>query len=58
MFGGENRLEQYLPLSLLRSRLQLRWTLDETDYRTGGPARYVTGARDCRQLGDAATACA
>src|SRR6516162_5745742 len=40
--GGENRLEQYLPLSLVRARLQRRWTLDETDYRTGGPARYVT----------------
>ena len=44
--GGENRLDQYLPLSLVRARLQRRWTLDETDYRTGGPARYVDGARD------------
>src|ERR1700721_486113 len=26
--GGENRLEQYLPLSLVRARLQRRWTLD------------------------------
>ena len=23
-----------------------RWTLDEIDYRTGGPARYVASARD------------
>ena len=44
--GGENRLDQYLPLSLVRARLQRRWTLDESDYRTGGPARYVHGARD------------
>ena len=44
--GGENRLDQYLPLSLVRARLQRRWTLDESDYRTGGPARYVDGARD------------
>lgn len=47
--GGENRLEQYLPLSLLRARLSRRWTLEETDYRTGGPARYArvreTGGR-------------
>jgi GTP 3',8-cyclase len=47
--GGENRLEQYLPLSMVRARLQRRWTLDETDYRTGGPARYAivreTGCR-------------
>ena len=47
--GGENRLEQYLPLSMVRARLERRWTLDETDYRTGGPARYAnvreTGCR-------------
>jgi cyclic pyranopterin phosphate synthase len=47
--GGEVRLDQYLPLSLLRSRLAKQWTLDEIDYRTGGPARYVrvreTGGR-------------
>jgi cyclic pyranopterin phosphate synthase len=38
--GGENRLDQYLPLSVLRSRLGEKWTLAEIDYRTGGPARY------------------
>lgn len=37
-----SRTDQFLPLSLVRARLQQRWTLDETDYRTGGPARYVT----------------
>ena len=41
--GGETRVDQYLPLSLVRGRLQKSWTLDETDYRTGGPARYVRG---------------
>jgi cyclic pyranopterin phosphate synthase len=40
--GGDARLDQYLPLSLVRSRLAERWTLDDSDYRTGGPARYVT----------------
>jgi GTP 3',8-cyclase len=49
--GGENRLDQYLPLSLVRARLQRRWTLDESDYRTGGPARYVTVRETGRQLG-------
>ena len=49
--GGENRLDQYLPLSLVRSRLQHRWTLDESDYRTGGPARYVTVRETGRRLG-------
>jgi cyclic pyranopterin phosphate synthase len=47
--GGDMRLDQYLPLSLVRARLAQRWTLDEIDYRTGGPARYVrvreTGGR-------------
>ena len=47
--GAEARPDQYLPLSLLRSRLAKQWTLDDIDYRTGGPARYVrvreTGGR-------------
>jgi cyclic pyranopterin phosphate synthase len=46
---GSDRTEQYLPLSLVRARLQERFTLDELAYRTGGPARYVqvreTGGR-------------
>jgi len=49
--GGENRLDQYLPLSLVRARLQQRWTLDETDYRTGGPARYASVRETGRRLG-------
>ena len=44
-----DRTDQYLPLSLLRARLAERWTLDDIDYKTGGPARYVhvreTGGR-------------
>jgi GTP 3',8-cyclase len=46
---GEGRLEQYLPLSMVRARLAERYTLEDIDYRTGGPARYVrvleTGGR-------------
>src|SRR5579863_9893539 len=49
--GGENRLDQYLPLSLVRARLQRRWTLDDSDYRTGGPARYATVRETGRKLG-------
>jgi GTP 3',8-cyclase len=49
--GGEMRLDQYLPLSLVRARLGQRWTLDETDYRTGGPARYFTVRETGRKLG-------
>ena len=40
--GAEARLDQYLPLSRVRAQLAQRWTLAESDYRTGGPARYVT----------------
>jgi cyclic pyranopterin phosphate synthase len=40
--GGEARLDQYLPLSMVRAELQRRWTLEESDFRTGGPARYFT----------------
>ncbi|MDJ1159819.1 GTP 3',8-cyclase MoaA [Chelatococcus sp. SYSU_G07232] len=43
------RVDQFLPLSLVKARLMERYTLDEIDYRTGGPARYVrvreTGGR-------------
>jgi cyclic pyranopterin phosphate synthase len=39
---GPDRLDQYLPISLVRARLAQKWTLEESDYRTGGPARYVT----------------
>jgi cyclic pyranopterin phosphate synthase len=46
-----DRTDQYLPLSLVRSRLRRRWTLDETDYRTGGPARYYTVAETGRRVG-------
>src|SRR5262249_17750059 len=44
-----DRLDQYLPLSLVRADLERRFTLEDSDYRTGGPARYVrvaeTGGR-------------
>jgi cyclic pyranopterin phosphate synthase len=43
------RVDQYLPLSQVRARLMDSFTLDEIDYHTGGPARYVrvreTGGR-------------
>ncbi len=37
----QDRTAQYLPLSVVRSQLQRRWTLTDTDHHTGGPARYV-----------------
>ena len=46
-----DRTAQYLPLSLVRSRLRRTWTLGETDYATGGPARYFTVAETGRRIG-------
>jgi cyclic pyranopterin phosphate synthase len=46
-----DRTDQYLPLSLVRSRLRQTWTLEDSDYRTGGPARYVTVKETGRRIG-------
>jgi len=48
---GEGRLDQYLPLSLVRAQLAGRFTLEDIDYRTGGPARYVRVAETGGRLG-------
>jgi cyclic pyranopterin phosphate synthase len=46
---GPDRIDQYLPMRVVRERLAETFTLTEIDYRTGGPARYVraeeTGGR-------------
>ena len=47
----EDRTDQYLPLSIVRGRLRRRWTLTETQYRTGGPARYFDVAETGRRIG-------
>lgn len=46
-----DRVEQYLPLSLVRAQLAQRYTLEESDHRTGGPARYVRVAETGGRLG-------
>ncbi len=48
---GEARLDQYLPLSMVRARLAEHFTLTDIDYRTGGPARYVDVAETGGRLG-------
>ena len=48
---GEDRLGQYLPLSMARARLSQRFSLADIDYRTGGPARYVRVAETGGLLG-------
>ena len=49
--GGETRLDQYWPLSMVRAELQKRWTLEDTDYNSGGPARYTVVKETGRKLG-------
>jgi len=46
-----DRTDQYLPLSLVRARLEERWTLRDIPYKTGGPARYVEIAETGGRLG-------
>src|ERR1700693_1207842 len=36
-----SRIDQHLSLMKVRAQLARRFSLQETDYRTGGPARYV-----------------
>lgn len=35
------RIDQFLPLSVVRAQLMDKYTLTDDPYRTGGPARYV-----------------
>ncbi|HYB06497.1 MAG TPA: GTP 3',8-cyclase MoaA [Methyloceanibacter sp.] len=48
---GSDRTEQYLPLSLVRARLQDHFTFEDVPYRSGGPARYVRVAETGGKLG-------
>jgi cyclic pyranopterin phosphate synthase len=45
--GNENRLSNYLSLSELKKKLQKTYKLEDSDYSSGGPARYslVKGSR-------------
>ena len=46
-----DRMDQYLPLSIVRAHLARQFTLEDSDYRTGGPARYVRVAETGGRLG-------
>ena len=48
---GEGRIDQYVPLSLLRARLAQQFTLTDIDDNTGGPARYVSVSETGGKLG-------
>jgi cyclic pyranopterin phosphate synthase len=45
------RIDQFLPLSVVRARLVDRYTLEDIDYQTGGPARFVRVAETGGRLG-------
>lgn len=46
-----DRTDHYLPLATLRAELARRWTLEASDYVTGGPARYMRVAETGGRLG-------
>ena len=46
-----DRTDQYLPLSMVRANLAERFTLNDLDYKTGGPARYVSVEETGGRLG-------
>jgi GTP 3',8-cyclase len=48
---GEGRIDQYVPLSLLRARLGQHYTLTDLADDTGGPARYVHVSETGGKLG-------
>ena len=46
-----DRTDRYLPLSLVRATLAQKWTLEDLDYNSGGPARYVRVKETGRKIG-------
>jgi len=48
---GEDRLDQFYSLDDVRRDLEARWTLTDTDYRTGGPARYARVTETGQRIG-------
>jgi cyclic pyranopterin phosphate synthase len=48
---GEGRIDQYVPLSMLRARLASQFTMTDLTDDTGGPARYVRVAETGGKIG-------
>ncbi|WP_371425450.1 GTP 3',8-cyclase MoaA [Tardiphaga sp.] len=48
---GEGRIDQYVPLSLLRARLANQFTMTDLPDDTGGPARYVSVSETGGKIG-------
>ncbi len=47
----EDRVDQYLPLTVVRDKIEENWTLDDTEYQTGGPARYAIVRETGKRIG-------
>jgi cyclic pyranopterin phosphate synthase len=45
------RVDHYLPLTAVRDALEKRWTLTESPYSSGGPARYADVAETGGRIG-------
>jgi cyclic pyranopterin phosphate synthase len=48
---GTGRIDQYVPLSMVRARLASHYTLTDLDESSGGPARYVRVSETGGKLG-------
>ena len=48
---NSDRNEQYIPLSKVRKDLEKNWSLKDSPYNTGGPARYVEVKETGKKLG-------
>jgi cyclic pyranopterin phosphate synthase len=48
---GGSRVDHYLPLTEVKAAIAKRWTISETDYSTGGPARFVDVAETGQRIG-------
>lgn len=46
-----DRVDQYMPMTEVRTKLEQSLTLQDSDYQTGGPARYVTIAETGGRVG-------
>ena len=46
-----DRTDHFLPLSRVHDDLAQRWTFNDSDYQSGGPARYVKIAETGQRLG-------
>jgi len=49
--GEEDRLDQFFSLKDVRAEMATRWTLTDTEERTGGPARYVRVEETGQRIG-------